>query len=76
MRYYEDERVMEIRGVRGVGAVDIWRNSIRSWQPPHDGDPVDDAKRDAIISNIARAYQSEGEKVYVVDVAGHPLNFK
>ena len=70
MHYYEGDRVMDIQAELGMSSIGIWSKSIRKWNPPHELDVIDDTKRDAIISNIRKAYEWAGEKLHVVDRIG------
>ena len=47
--------------LKGHGSPDfvLYRNSIRTWDPPHDPDVIDDATRESILSTIKAEMQSE-----------------
>jgi hypothetical protein len=49
-----------------IGGVAIWRETIRKWQPPHDVEPLDDGKREAILENIRQALRFQGDEIKVI----------
>ena len=69
LRYREDGRSMlvdhEIQADPRDVVID--RDSIKSWEPPHDEDPIDEADRDRIIENMRRAFATRNYKLSVFD---------
>ncbi len=43
----------------------IYTSSIRTWNSLHDGEIVDEAKRDVIVENIRRAFRFRGFEIEV-----------
>ena len=56
-RYREGDRSLLVDQELGANPheVAIDRESMRSWEPPHDGDALDEADKDRIIENMRRA---------------------
>lgn len=50
----------------GPSGLAIYRNSIRSWNPPHDNDLIDENERDRIVDNIRRAFRFDGFEIQVL----------
>jgi hypothetical protein len=46
----------------------IFPDSIQSWDPPHEGEPIDKATRKSIIDNICRAFAFKGQRIKVHDI--------
>ncbi len=66
IRYYEHDHIMEVQAEIAKDGVDLWRRSLCTWLPPYEVETIDDAKRDAIITNIRRALESEGDQLFVI----------
>ena len=47
--------------------VAIERESMRAWEPPHEGEPLSEAKKDQIITNVRRAFATRGYRVMLMD---------
>jgi hypothetical protein len=62
IRYTENGRAMKIDSevLAGPAGMAIYSASIRSWLPPHQGEPVDEITRTRIIENVRRAFEFEG----------------
>lgn len=45
----------------------IWRESMKSWQPPRDQDPLDEADKDRIIANMRRAFTARNYTLDLLD---------
>lgn len=58
LRYRERDRSMLIEhDLQALPRlIAIWRDSMKSWEPPHDQDPLDEADKDRIIANMRRAF--------------------
>ncbi len=48
------------------GNIAIFKKSIRRWEPPHSDEAIDEAKREAIIDNVRRAFRFKGEWIDVL----------
>ena len=48
------------------GAIALWRESIKRWDPPHDTEAVGLEDRSRIIENIQWAFQSQGHELQVI----------
>ena len=68
LRYSEGPRHMNVDSeiVTGPSALALWNSSIRRWNPPHDGEVVNDADRSRIVANIREALRSEGVEIDVI----------
>jgi hypothetical protein len=44
----------------------IYSSSIRVWNAPHAGEIIDEARRDAIVENIRRAFRFRGFEIEVI----------
>jgi hypothetical protein len=47
-------------------AMVAYRGSIKSWDPPHESEPLTEADRDRIIGNITRAFRFKGYRLDVM----------
>jgi hypothetical protein len=67
LEYREGEKIMRVDSEMLVGPAGLvlYKASIRSWEPPHDREVVDDAGRDRIVDNIRRAFRFEGFEIEV-----------
>lgn len=67
IRYTEGNRSMFIDSeVLATPAIAVFASSIRCWEPPFDREVIDDAKRQAIVSNITEAIRFCGETVQIM----------
>ena len=68
--YKEGKRAIlvdsELLAPQSPAGIAVSRNSIRSWQAPHEGEPIDDTRREAIIDNIRRAVRFKGDDIEVI----------
>jgi hypothetical protein len=68
MFYAEVERSLhlysEVAGT--IDAIAIWRDSIKRWDPPHDGETIGTEERERIIGNIQRAFEATNKKLDVI----------
>lgn len=48
------------------GAIALWRESVKRWDPPHDAEAVGPEARSRIIENIQRAFESQGHELQVI----------
>lgn len=44
----------------------IYRNSMKTWLPPYDGEEISDMDRDKIIENIRAAFHFYGMELQVI----------
>jgi hypothetical protein len=67
LRYCEGTRCMDVDGevLMGPSGYVVDSRSIRRWDPPHADEPIDAAKRAAIVANIRRALASRGYDIEV-----------
>ena len=69
LRYCEGDRSMlveqDLQGVQRVIAIE--RGSMRSWEPPHEHEPVSEEERDRIIGNMRRALAIRGYSLDLLD---------
>jgi hypothetical protein len=47
--------------------VAIERAPMKAWEPPHEGDPLDDGDRDRIIENMRRAFSTRNYILELLD---------
>jgi Immunity protein 74 len=45
--------------VLAIKAIAIWPSGIRSWDSPHEHEPLTEADRERILANIAEAFASQ-----------------
>jgi len=66
--YTEGSKSLDIDSevLAGPSGLGIYRNSIKSWNPPHNNEPIDESKRDAIVENIRRAFRFQGLEIAVL----------
>lgn len=50
----------------GKSGLMIYKDSIKSWNPPHDADAIDETQRNAIVEHICSAFRFRGFEVVVV----------
>jgi len=43
----------------------LYTRSIKTWDPPHDNEAINDTKRNEIVENIRRAYRFRGFEIEV-----------
>jgi hypothetical protein len=69
LEYREHDRVMQIHVERAAVEVDwsIYPESIRSWLPPHQDEPISDEKRRQILERIVSALNFLAVKYRVAD---------
>jgi hypothetical protein len=67
LRYTEGDRVMRIDSEFLVGphGMAVFGPSVQAWEPPHEGDAVDDGERARILDNVRRAFKFEGFDIEV-----------
>ena len=68
MRYVEGDHSMFVDSevLAKPGAIALWRESIKRWDPPHDAEAVGPKDRSRIIENIQRAFESQGHELQVI----------
>jgi hypothetical protein len=68
MRYVEEGKTafVDSEVLATPGAMVVYRNSINSWDPPHESDVIDDDDRERIIRNIRLAFESSGYQLGVI----------
>jgi hypothetical protein len=68
MKYREGKKALFIDSevlAPGKG-IAIFAKSIRKWDPPYEGEPIDPAKKRAIVSNIRKALSFRSETLEVL----------
>jgi hypothetical protein len=70
LRYRQGDRALfvnsEILASTSPFFLSIIKRSIQHWDPPYDGELIDEATRELIVENICRAFASQGNKVEVI----------
>ena len=68
MRYVEGERSMFVDSevLAKPGAMALWAETIKGWDPPHDAEAVGPDDRSRIVDNIRRAFESQGYELQVI----------
>jgi len=68
MRYVEGDRSMFVDSevLAKPGAMALWGETIKGWDPPHDAEVVGPDDRLRIIENIRRAFESQGYELQVI----------
>ena len=66
--YTEGSRKLHVNSeiLAGSSGLVMYKNSIRSWDTPHDHQLIDESKRDAIVDNIQRAFRFDGLEIQVL----------
>lgn len=65
--YREGQRSLHIDAeVNSSTEIALFKESIRAWDPPNDGEIIDDKKRDQIVENIRRAFLSQRTGVVIL----------
>ncbi len=69
IRYTEKTKSMfidsEFMATTNPIVIVILKNSIKTWNPPHSSEEINDAKREIIIDNVSRALRFRGIEVEV-----------
>ena len=67
MRYVEGDRSMFVDSevLAKPGAMALWGETIKRWDPPHDAEVGSD-DRARIIENIRQAFESQGYELQVI----------
>jgi hypothetical protein len=64
--YVEGNRSIRIDSeVNAPKEIALYKDSIKTWDPPYDKDAVDEDERDVIIGKIQRAFHSQGIYIQV-----------
>ena len=50
----------------GPARIAIYKDTIQTWDPPHDKVPITDSDRDRILNNIRDAFRSQGFEIDVI----------
>ena len=68
MRYSEAGRTVFVDSevLAAPDAMVAYANSITSWDPPHESEPLTEADRDRILGNIGRAFRFKGYRLDVM----------
>jgi hypothetical protein len=68
MRYVEGDRSMFVDSevLAKPGAMALWGETIKRWDPPHESEIVGSDDRGRIIENIRRAFESQGYELQVI----------
>jgi hypothetical protein len=68
MRYTEQGRSIFVDSevLATPGAMAVYRNSIRRWDPPHEDQVVNEEERERVIDNIRHAFAFNGYTVEVL----------
>jgi hypothetical protein len=68
MRYVEGDRSIFVDSevLAKPGAIALWSETIKRWDPPHDAEAVGPEDRSRIIENIQRAFESQGHELQVI----------
>jgi len=68
MRYVEGDRSMFVDSevLAKPGAMALWGETIRRWDPPYDAEMVGPVERSRIIDNIRLAFESQGYELQVI----------
>ena len=68
MRYTEQGRSIFVDSevLATPGAMAVYRNSIRRWDPPHEDQVVNEEERERVIDNIRHAIAFNGYTVEVL----------
>jgi hypothetical protein len=68
MRYVEGDRSMFVDSevLAKPGAMALWGETIKGWDPPHAAEVVGPDDRRRIIENIRRAFESQGYELQVI----------
>ncbi len=67
LRYTEGAKSMFVDSeiLASPGGILVIKESICAWDPPYEKEVVDDEKRDAIVENIRRAFDFDGQWIRV-----------
>jgi hypothetical protein len=68
MRYSERGRSLRLYSevLAKPNAISIWGNSIKRWDPPHEGDAIGPDEGARIIDNIRRAFEGTNQQLDVL----------
>ena len=68
LRYIEGAKRLEVDSevLAGPSGMVIYQNSIKSWDPPHNNELIDESKRNTIVDNIRRAFRFQGYEIQVL----------
>ncbi len=66
--YVEGNRVLRIDSevLAGPAGMAVYSRSIRAWDAPHDGTPIDDAMRARVLENVRAAFKFWGNDIDVL----------
>jgi hypothetical protein len=64
--YTEGVRSIRIDSeVANATTIAVIKDSIQTWNPPHENEVIDNKKRDSIIDNIRRAFHSQLKSIEI-----------
>jgi Immunity protein 74 len=68
VRYIEDSKELRVDSefLVSSSALVVYKNSIRSWEPPFDNEIIDENKRASIVDNIRRAFRFQGVEIDIM----------
>jgi hypothetical protein len=68
LRYREAGRQMFVDSevLTGQSGIAVYKDTVQTWDPPHDNVPVTDSDRGRILNNIRDAFRSEGFEIDVI----------
>ena len=68
LRYSEGARTafVDSEVLAEPGAILVYRDSMKRWDPPNQSDVLDDSDRERIIENIKHAFEFRGHKLQVI----------
>jgi hypothetical protein len=68
LMYTEGSKSLDVDSevLAGPSGLVIYADSIRSWNPPHQDEAIDESKRDAIVENIRRAFRFRGLEIEIL----------
>src|SRR5690349_24051936 len=75
MRYMEHDRTMFLDSeVLAVPAISLDIRTIKRWDPPHEGEALDEAEKNRIIENIKLAFQSQDWELRLFPLSLEEIN--
>ena len=68
LRHGDPDRQMFVDSevLTGPCSIADYKDTIQTWDPPHDNVPVTDSDRGRILNNIREAFRSEGFEIDVI----------
>ena len=57
---------VDSEALTGPSSLAIYKDTIQTWNPPHENVPIMDSDRGRVLNNIREAFRSQGFEIDVI----------